>query len=400
MRALHIVPSYEPAWEEGGVVRSVSQLCRGLSGLGIDVTVYTTSAKDGRRNDIPVNEPVDVGGVKVFYFVSAIGGGFRYSSALKEACEQNIDNFDIVHIASFWNYPAIPAGRLASKHRVPYVVSPRGSLVPWCLQNGRLKKQIYMKLFAESNLRNASAIHYTAELERELSSHMGLDAPSFIVPNGLDCTEFENLPDKITSRNRFGLSPENVVVGYLGRLHPRKALDILISAFCKVVREVPSAHLLLAGPDDGHESQLRSLVKKLGLENRVHFLGFIGPKTRREFLVALDLKTLVTYPGENFGNAAVEAMAAGVPVVVSSNAGVARIVETDGAGAVVPVQSEALAQTLVRMLSSPALLDKAKRAAYASVRKRYGIENVARRMVRAYTDILTNSRSPECRWAG
>jgi glycosyltransferase involved in cell wall biosynthesis len=390
MKVLHVVPSYEPAWEEGGIVRSVSQLCRGLVGLGVDVTVYTTdSNNDAQLGNVPVNRPVDVGGVAVIYFRTTWDRNFRYSIALGAACHQNMKKFNLVHITSFWNYPGIPAGRAARQSGIPYVISPRGSLVPECLRRNRLKKWGCLKTFVECGIKGATAIHYTAELERELCSKKSFGRPNFIVPNGLNLAEFEVLPKRAIALQSFELPLDAVVVGYLGRLHERKALDVLIKAFRAVAAQFLQAHLLLAGPDDGRERELRILTKRLGLQDKVHFLGFVGPQRRKDFLVAADVVSLVSYPGENFGNAAVEAMAAGVPVIVSDNVGTCREIEADGAGVVVPVHEQSLAQGLIELLSDPDMLHEMGRAAYHSSRARYSISVTARQMLSAYQDVLS-----------
>jgi len=399
MRVLHITPTYEPAWDQGGVVRSVSQLCRGLAALGVDVTVYTTDSNGRHRLQVPVNQIVELGGVKVIYFATKWSNRFRYSGDLARACWSTISGFDLAHLTTFWCYPGIPAGQAARKFKVPYVVSPRGTFIRYPLRQKWLKKWFYMKLVEWKNLRGAAAIHYTTEMERELTAHLGLKVPSFIVPNGVDPAEFDNLPSRAESRVYFGLSPSARVVAFCGRLHPRKALDILVSAFADVRGEIPDAHLLLAGPDDGHEQTLRNLVGALRLQNNVHFLGYVNPEKRKRVLAATDLFALVSYPGENFGNAAAEAMMAGVPVLLSNNVGICREVEADGAGRVVPVDKGAISQALIELLSNPARLEAMGQRARQSARRRYGIEAVAMKMLTAYEDILMKRNSPECLWS-
>jgi len=398
MRVLHITPTYEPAWDQGGVVRSVSQLCRGLAALGVDVTVYTTDSNGRHRLQVPVNQIVELGGVKVIYFATKWSNRFRYSGDLARACWSTISGFDLAHLTTFWCYPGIPAGQAARRFKVSYVVSPRGTFIRYPLRQKLLKKWFYMKLVEWKNLRGAAAIHYTTEMERELTAHLGLKVPSFIVPNGIDPAEFDNLPSRAESRMYFGLPPGARVVAFYGRLHATKALDILISSFADVIEEIPESHLLLAGPDDGHEQTLRSLAGSLRIQNYVHFLGYVNPEERKRVLAATDLFALVSY-SENFGNAAVEAMMAGVPVLLSNNVGIYREVETDGAGRAVPVDNRAISQALIELLSNPARLEAMGQRARQSARQRYGIEAIARKMLVAYEDILMRRNSPECLWS-
>ena len=399
MKVLHVTPFYEPAWKPGGVVRAVSQLCRGLAGLGVDVTVYATNGSGDGWLDVPVNQLVSVGGVKVYYFQTELPQVFRYCRALREVCRRTIRNFDILHIASFWNYPGIPAAMEARKQGIPYVISTHGTLVAYALRKGRLKKWLYMKAVEERNLRSAAAIHYTTKLEREAMSYLRLPNPTFVVPNGLDFREFDTLPERNIARKCFGLPEDYFVMSYLGRLNKIKGLDILVQAFAKIARRFPETLLLLAGPNDGYEPALRKLVSQFGLYHQIRFVGPVNPEMRAHLLSATDLSlSLSLSETENFCYAAVEAMAAGVPLMLSKHVGISREVEADGAGVVVSPEVEAEASTLAELLSQPARLKEMGKAARLSARKRYDIGVVARFMATAYEDILTGRRSPECKW--
>ena len=399
MKVLHLTPIYEPAWSMGGVVRGTSLLCRALSALGLDVTVYTTDSAGSGRLDVPVNQPVNVGGVRVFYFHTETPKIFRYSRTLAKACRESLSSFDIMHTASFWNYPGIVTSAEARRQGVPYVVSTDGSVQEGELKRSRLKKLAYLKLFEMRNLRGAAAIRYVSEVEREQTAHLGLQTPSFMVPSGLDLHEFDNPPSREDARERLRLPIDALVVGYIGRLHVRKAVDFLIRGFARVADLFPEAVLLVGGPDHGDEARLRTLVRELGLEQRILFLGFVGPADRAALLTSADVMALISLEGECFGNAAVEAMAAGVPVLVSRHVGVSCTIEADRAGQVLPVDDAAIAAELSTLLSDPALRNEMGQNGYRSARKHYDIRAVAELMAVAYEDILTGRRSPQLYWS-
>jgi glycosyltransferase involved in cell wall biosynthesis len=399
MKILHVTPSYEPAWHLGGVVRSVSQLCGGLAALGHEVTVFTTDSGGDQRMEVPVNRPVEVGGVEVWYFRTEISLRYYYSPDLRKACLQRIKDFDLLHLTSFWGYPEIPAVSEAGRRRVPYVVSTRGTFLKYSMSQKAWKKWPYYCLVEKGILQRAQAIHYTAALEREGMAYLGLRPPSFVIPNGLNLAEFSTLPDAASARKALGLSPDAAVVLFLGRLHARKGLDLLIQAYARVVPDFPMMILILAGPDGGREGKLKKSAEHLGVANRVLFPGYVPPEKRNLYLRAADLSVLATHPGENFGNAAVEAMLAGVPVLVSEHVGICREVAADGAGVVVPLKVEAIAEALKRMLSDPEGLREMGRRAAESARRRYDIRVVAQMMATAYEDILTGRRSPGLGWS-
>ncbi len=393
------MPIYEPAWHMGGVVRSVSELCRGQACLGHEVTVFTTDSEGERRMAVPPTQPVDLGGIKVHYFKTDFIYNFAYSSGLRKACRSLTQkDYDIVNLHSVWNYPALPAALESRRHGIPYIYHSHGSLTKYTLGLKPLRKWLYLHLITKKILRYASAIRYTAELERMQTQLGELKTPSCVIPNGMDTTEFDHLPDKNKSKSHWGIAPGTVVILFLGRLDIRKAPDLLLKAFASAINRLPETVLIFAGPDFGQEINLKNLAGQFGIVSKVLFPGYVHPNERTSLFAAADLLTLVTHPGENFGNAAVEAMLAGVPVLLSEHVGICREVAADGAGLVVPLKVEAIAKALVEMLSDPDRLKVMGEAAAASARRRYDIGKVARMMVKAYGDILSGQRSPELSW--
>jgi len=401
LKILHVTPHYEPAFEMGGIVRSVSLLCRGLVRLGQVVTVFTTNNNRlGKLLDVPVDQEVDVGGVKTWYFPTKIfNKKFFYSPSLSGACYKKMREFDLLHLTSFWSYPGIPTGNAARQHNVPYIMSTRGTLDSYSLKQGWLKKNLFLNLFDRKNLQSAAAIHYTAELERERSHTFNrLKNPSFIIPNPVPLNEVTDLPNKEKAREYFSLPQDAQVISFVGRLHRRKALDILIQFFKKLSPLLnKNCYVLIAGPDDGDETRLRNIVTKNGLNDKVKFLGFVDAKKRGFVLKASDLFWLATYPGENFGHSAVEAMAAGVPVILSEYVGIYRDVLEDDAGIIVSHDSEDIAKKVVELMTNKErkmeMSENAKKAA-----QRYEQTHVVSLMLKTYQDVLTGQRSPECNW--
>jgi len=271
MKVLHLTPSYEPAWHLGGVVRAVSQLCRGLARLGLEVTVFTTDSGQDRRLAVPVNRPLMVEGVRVIYFKTEISLRYAYSSALQRACHREIKNFDLVHLASFWCYPAIPGVRACVRDRIPFLHSVHGTLRREALRQNWLKKWLYFNLIELGHIRPAAALHYTTEMERELDAFHRFGNPSFVVSNAVEVEEFRDLPDRGTARQYWGLGADRRVVTFLGRLSKPKALEVLFRAVAKGLRGEAGLSVLIAGPDGGEEGALRQLAAELGLEGQITF---------------------------------------------------------------------------------------------------------------------------------
>jgi len=252
MKLLFVTPFYKPAYVYGGPTRSIPSLCEGLVELGCDVDVFTTNAGGDTSLDVATDQPVELDGVSVSYCeCSTVQGSFFYSPQMKELCRRRIEEFDLVYIYGIWNYPAIASGSLCRAKDIPYVVSPRTGLMDWPMQQGWLKKWVYFWSFGRRYLNGARAIHYTTEVERRESEQLSFSANGFVVPNSVDLSEFSDLPTPGRFRTQHNLDNKTPILLFLGRLEPRKGIDIAVEAFGKVRDELPRAHFIVAGPGEG-----------------------------------------------------------------------------------------------------------------------------------------------------
>jgi len=383
----------------GGVVSAVTRLCSGLAQAGVEVTVFTTDSGQDRRMPVPLNQAIDLNGVQVYYFKTDLSLRYYYSWALKTACRQYVKDFDLVHITSFWCYPAIPAISTARRHQIPYLISVHGTLRNMALKLHDLKRFLYFYTIEKRHINCSAALHYTTEMERQLDASYRFNVPSFIVPNGIGAQEFRGDIDAEQARQSYGLAPGLQIITFLGRLAPVKALDLLIRAVAVSALRNHHLQLLIAGPDGGAQRSLEHLVKELRIEAKVRFLGAIDPQERGRLFAASNILALVS-ENENFGYTAVEAMLAGIPVLLSEHVGICQEVLADGAGMVVPLQVEAIAGALSEMLGDPARLKVMGQAAAQAAPRRYDLPIVANKMLQAYQDILAGTRSPELAWSG
>ena len=392
MRLLFVTPFYKPAHVYGGPTRSISALCENLAMIGCDVTLYTTNANGNTNLEIEPVAPHDVNGVEVRYFPREWGGNYFYSPLLAEACRKTIGKFELMYVASNWGYPFLPACRSAYKAGIPYIVSPRAAFKrgPWI--GKYLKKRTYHYLLERRWIQRAAALHYCTELERKDSGWLGLQPPAFVVPNSVDASEFEQSPPRGAFRKAWGIPDENQVVLFLGRIEPQKGLDVTLNSFASATVNHPKTLLVLAGPEeDGYMHPLKKMAGKLGLADRVLFTGFLDSKARLSALVDADVFILTSY-SENFGIAAVEAMAAGLPVIVSDRVGIAEDLRRERAGVVVSMDPGAVAGELLRLLASPEERRELSRRALHMVNERYSPVNVAKAMLDEFERVLAGKR--------
>lgn len=366
MRLLHVVPTYIPAWRRGGPIRSVHGLARALVERGHEVTVFTTDVDcEGR---VPTDRPVPLDGVAVRYFPVRFPRRLYHSPAMRRALQAEIGRFDVVHLHSVFLWPTLAAARAAERAGVPYVVSPRGMLVRELLQRrGRLRKTAWLRLFERRTLARAAALHATSELEAEELRCLGLTLPPIaVVPNGVETPEEAgDVPASVAGEPYFL---------FLGRLSWKKGLDRLVRA----LPGVPDASLAVAGPDEeGTRARIGYLAREAGSADRIVFLGEVHGGEKAALLRHAVALVLPSY-SENFGNVVLEAMAAGRPVVVTPEVGLAEIVRREGAGLVVEGDPEPLAAALNQLLRAPRSADEMGQRGARAARRLFGWDTIAR----------------------
>jgi glycosyltransferase involved in cell wall biosynthesis len=380
MRVLHVIPGIDPRL--GGPVAVVAGLAAAQADAGLGASVLNLFAAG---DDSSAAESLRSRGVAVTE-VGPVTDGRGNHPQLVRTVEELVPRADVVHVHALWETIQFHAARAAIRHRKPYVVTPHGMLSPWSLAQKRLKKWLYMRLRLRACLEGASALHFTSEAERDRAAPLRLRPPAIVEPNGIDVGEFERLPARGETRRRLGLPPDGLLVLFLGRLHPIKALDLLVKGFAE--SGLSRATLVLAGPDpDGYGAALRGLARAHGVADRVVFTGMLRGAERLAPMADADLFVLPSHH-ENFGVVVAEALACGCPALVSDQVAIHREIVAGGVGGAFPVRAEAIAAELKRWGGDEALRRAAAAKAPAFARERYAWERIAQRWVGHYDAIV------------
>jgi glycosyltransferase involved in cell wall biosynthesis len=380
MKILHIVPSYIPAYRYGGPIRSVHGLCKGLSQRGHEVHVFTTNVDGPNNSDVPLGVPVDIDGVKVWYYPSQRFRRLYYSSDMKKALKQSINSFDIVHLHSVFLWPTLLGARICQKNQVPYLVSPRGMLVKDLIRRkSRWIKSLWIKLFDQYTLEHASGIHVTSKLEEdELKPFAFKLPPIFMIPNGID------IPDAINQKR--AKDNENTIL-FLGRVNWEKGLDRLIETMAYISK----GKLIIAGNDEeGYQKTLEQIAIKFGVTNRIQFIGAVYNEDKEKLLNSASMLVLPSY-SENFGIVVLEAMSYGCPVIVTPEVGLADVVAKYGAGLVCEGEPDILGKNINRLLDNPDLGVEMGKMGQRVVQEEFSWAVIARQMERVYQKVSTTN---------
>ncbi len=380
MKILHVVPTYLPAVRYGGPIVSVHGLCKALAVRGHDVHVYTTNVDGPGVSSVPLGAPFDIDGVRVWYFPTGLGRRLYRSPAMGAVLERRLDSFDVAHIHSVFLWPTTAAARIARRKGIPYVLSPRGMLVGDLFRRkSRLLKSTWVALFEKSNVADAASVHFTSELEAQEFHRLGFAARRIdIVPNGVA------LPPPRKSEPQPCCNQARLRVLSLGRISWKKGLDRLIKAMVYV----PDAELVIAGNDEeNYQPRLEQLAVENGVVDRTTFFGEVRGERKWELIRSCDLFVMASY-SENFGIAALEAMACGLAVVTTPEVGLARTIEESGAGVIASGEPAALGGTLARLLADRRRLETMGQTGVKVAATAFGWNDIAERTERIYRECI------------
>lgn len=340
MKLIFVSPSFYPAIYYGGPVYSTYQLVKTLKKSGIDISVITTNAYGKKRlriktgvfhkleNDLPVKyyNTLDSRG-------SSISMLFNLKNEIKKA--------DIVYLIAIFSPPTPFVIHLCKKLNKPLIISPRGQLGKWCLEQGNRFKKLWLRLFIQpichpEPVEGQSSNHYvswhlTSSAEEQDVLSVYPSARTFVIPNGVS-EELFSMNDKKKDKSfynkytGFDCSNKKIIIS-MGRLQKVKGFDILIEAIGMIEEKKkqdwmidqigrPDVIHLIAGEDFGERKNLENLIDKLGLKEKVFLVGMIEGKEKVEFLRNADVFALASHH-ENFGIVYAEALAGGTPVVAS-----------------------------------------------------------------------------------
>ncbi len=393
MRILCVTGYYKPAHVYGGPVQSISALCEGLTRAGATVTVLTTNANgSGRYLEVPTDHTVMVAGVQVVYYpvIWPIARWLPfYSPMLGQACRSHVSGYDVVYLPATWTYPMLAGSEAAWAASIPYVVSPRGSFMSWSMTQKNLKKRLYLRLIERRLIDRAAAIHLTSAMEETQQQKWGFKPPVVVIPNGSNIDRFQALPQRGELRQRLGISQDAPVTLYVGRLHKEKRITLILEAFALISQEATDAHLIFIGPDqDGSGEQARIQAHRIGLADHVHFTGLLAGSDLLQAYADADLLLLLSHR-ENFGMVVVEAMAAGLPVLLSEDVGLAAEVRDSGAGFVVSAQPDLVANAWRQLLGDSVLRHQMGYAGQQLAQQQFAADVVARRMLDLFTSVIS-----------
>ena len=406
MKVLHVIPSV--SGRSGGPGQAIIPMCASLLAQGVEVLLATTddggvSSSEFRVSRSQLSAAHDSSlithdlykDVPTVFFPVQFGASFKYSRPFAQWLDKQVSDYDLVHIHAVFNHACIAAARACREKRVPYIVRPLGTLDPWSLQQKRLRKQIFWHGGIKTMLTGAAAIHYTTEGEKQaVETSLRLNH-GVVVPLGVDVVLN---PERVASvpaekfAQRFPELGAHPYVLVLSRLHPKKALEVLLEAFISLAArpEFREWRLVLAG--EGPADYVAALKRMVAQRNATELVVFPGWLEGDEKDAALSDASLLALPShhENFGLCVMESLACGVPVLISPQVNLAPEIVAARAGWIANVEKAALEEALAEALGSAAELARRGEAG-RTLASRFAWPVVATKLVELYDAVLKSS---------
>jgi len=387
MNVLQVYQVFNPE-VASGAAKVAYDISRLLAKRGHRVVFYASDMEDWLTRGKCGNSVVDGIRIRRFKMIGTmLSRNFKiYFTPSLIMPNNEIQKFDIVHLHGYISFQSVVIHHYAKKYGVPYVLQAHGSLPR--IGAWRRLKWIYDVLFGYRLLRDAAKVIALSRVEAEQYRRVGVpDEKIAIIPNGIDLSEYADLPPKGTFKKKFGIEEDEKVVLYLGRIHKTKGIDLLVKAYARLTNEMNfrDAVLVIAGPDDGYLNETKALANSLGVYNSIKFTGFVSIRDKLGAL--LDADVFVTPSFYGFPITFLEACAIGTPIITTSLGDT--LERIDGkVGYVTRPTPQDLAEAVYRIISDDKLRRKFSRNCVKVVRSNFSLKRIVERLERVYEEVV------------
>jgi glycosyltransferase involved in cell wall biosynthesis len=368
MKILIITPSYKPAYYYGGPIYSVAYLAENLNKQH-DVLVLSTLANGNKELSIQPNSRQFIDGVPVIFFKRQTKDHTHFSIGLFKYLWKHASNYDVVHIQSWWNFIAIFSALISFVKGTKYIVSPRGMLSPYTYRSSVFKKIIHF--FIGNFLLQKAVLHLTSVDEGDKIKKLNSNYRTFVLPNYIDTNYLVS--------NR--IDPTKFSILFLGRIHPKKGLDILFRSLSALDFEF---ELNIVGEGNkNYTEQLKSLAESLNIQDKTYLLGSKLKDEKYNYYVNADIMILPS-KDENFANTILESLLCGTAVILSTQVGLSDFVIKNELGWVYDGEEKELTIAIKNAYLNFAKRSEIRRKAASIVINEFNAEKLTNKYLQNY----------------
>jgi glycosyltransferase involved in cell wall biosynthesis len=380
MKILQVIPYFNPKF--GGDFNVCTNLSKELVKRSHEVTLITTDLEF----DQEYADKIRTEGVAVISFHCVADYRlFLYSPSIKKWLDKNLKEFDIIHLHTFRTYQNAMVRTFAMKYGIPYIIQAHGSVLPF-FEHTFLKK-CFDTAWGYKILHDAVICIASTQIESDQYEKMGvLKNKIVIVPNGIDISQYRDLPLRGQFRSKYQI-PENVrIVLFLGRIHKIKGIDLLVTAFSQLCSEMANVKLVIAGPDGGDLAQIQQQIRELHIEDFVLFTGPLYDKDKLEAYIDADVFVLPSRY-DSFGNSLIEAWMCALPVIMTKNCCISSFLKNSDAGIVVDFDPGQIKEKIYDLLDNEEKREKMGMNGKKLVQENFEITRIIQKFEEIYETI-------------
>lgn len=378
IKVLHVIRSIDPS--TGGPAFAVMHMAEPLADEGVFVDIATTHSPREASDKYVSIAPDDESRIRCFSFPRLRDDRWSFSLKLWKWLKVNISGYDLIHITGVFTFPVMISAYQAKKSGVPYIIRPAGTLDSYPLAQKAWRKKIFYRLILKDLLDNAFAIHVTSISERNQLRLLGVGGKCVVIP----------LAAQIPDLKRIHTDDNRIRLIFLSRIHPKKGLPVLLEALAILDKRDVDYSLVIAGAASAsYLNELVLTIEKLGIRDLVSFSGFVEGEEKERLLRNSDIFVLPSYQ-ENFGIAVVEAMAMGVPVVVTDQVAVSAEISESGAGKVVPIDQPELLAEAIQQFEKANIRNIVGEKAASLVNSKFSSDALRHGLYSLYSDAINN----------
>lgn len=388
MRVLIFTP-YMGAYY-GGIPKAVHELSTTIGSQGVAVDLITSDANNMEKLTVPLNQWIQEKHYRIRYFSCWHRQDFVMSWSLISWLFNHVSDYDLVHTNTVFAPIVLFVQWICQLRQVPYVMTPHGMLEPWALLYKGWKKRIYYQLFEKKALQHASFIQVIANSEAKHIKALGFHR-LVVASNGIHRQEFKDELNPELFYQKFPKTRDKTLILFLGRIDPKKGLDLLAPAFAKIYNKFSHTHLVIAGPDtSGFLQQAKNYFTQTGCIDAVTFTGMVTGELKHAALAAANLYVAPSY-SEGFSMSVLEGMASGLPCIITTGCNFPEAAVANVAH-IVDINTDAIADALINCLNYPQQAKAMGTRAHEFILQNYTWDCAAEKLVQAYGNIRNNSQ--------
>jgi len=389
MRILQVTLGFYPAEAWGGPVKIVNQNSKELIRRGHAVTVFCTNLLNKREKIQSGTFERNIDGIRVVYLDT---GNLHWWPGtlgpiwirdLSLYLDQEIHNFDVVHLHGYRSPLMLAAAQAAKSANIPIVTQPHGTLP--VIANSFIVKRAYDWIYGRKELEGISCLIALQENEKKVALEQGIPENIIeVIPNGIDLSELDELPEKGAFRRQYHIEADQPVILFIGRVNRIKGTDMLLEAFARMGS--PNARLIIAGPDDGQLDEVKNLIKKYRLDTTVTLTGILSGQEVKAAFQDCDLFVLPSR-SDAFPTTIMEACLMDTPMVITDRCAIAHLVK-DRVADVVPFDPGAFANAMRLLLTDQERYNRYKSNCKAVLQDTFSMQVVVDRLEKVYQRVV------------